>query len=97
VSAIELRPEHFDRDDLAGISYAGSIFAVAVADIAHHEIGDMGCWDCYGTAPEELARLRHALARMEDAIRQARRELVAIERRARLRALRGRRSGTAVG
>ncbi len=96
MSTVELRAEHFDGDDLAGISFAGCIFAGMVADIAHHEIGDPGCWDCYGTAPDELARLRNALGRMEAAIKRARAELVAVERRARLRALRGRRGGTAV-
>jgi hypothetical protein len=96
VSALESRAEHFDRDDRAGIHYAGSIFAAALAEIAHHEIGEPGCWDCYGTTPDELARLRDALARMEAAIGQARAELVAVERRARLRAMRGRRGGTAV-
>jgi hypothetical protein len=89
-TVVELRPEHFAAGDLADISFAGCVFAAAIADISHHEIGDPGCWDCYGSAPEELVRLRHALARMDIAIRETRAQLAAVERRARRAARKGR-------
>ncbi len=86
--AVLLRAEHFASDDLFGISTAGSVFAEAIADIAHHFIGDPGCWDCYGSPPDELARLRDALDRMQTAIRETRADLAVIERRARRKAAR---------
>jgi hypothetical protein len=89
-AVVQLRPEHFAAADLADISFAGCVFAAALADIAHHEIGDPGCWDCYGTPPDELARLRHALDRMDTAIRDTRAQLAVIERRARRAARKGR-------
>jgi hypothetical protein len=88
--AVELHAEHFAPGDLADISFAGCVFAAAVADIAHHEIGDPGVWDCYGTPPEELDRLRHALDRMQAAIRETRAQLAIVERRARRAARKGR-------
>ncbi len=78
--------DHFDRNDLGEVAFAGCVFAAAVADIAHHEIGDPGSWDCYGTVPDEIDRLRRAMSRMQDAIGRTRAELAVIERRARRKA-----------
>jgi hypothetical protein len=85
-----LRPEHFASGDLFEIRMAGCLFARAIAEIAHHEIGDPGVWDCYGTPPQELARLRNALDRMSAAIKETRAQLAVVERRARLAARKGR-------
>lgn len=74
----------FTRIDLAEIRNAGSIFALAIADISHHHIGDPGSWDLYASAPEELARLHAALDQMAEAIEDARDWLTAIEHRVRL-------------
>jgi hypothetical protein len=81
-SSTQLHAEHFTPGDRADISFAGCVFAAAIADIAHHEIGDPGVWDCYGTTPEELARLRHALDRMDEAIKETRAQLAVVEHRA---------------
>jgi hypothetical protein len=91
--------DFLDRADLAEIGWAGSVFAAALAEVTHHEIGDPGTWDCYSRDPlAELLRLRAAMARVDAAIRQARRELTAIERRARAKATRARRTaGQGVG
>jgi hypothetical protein len=70
-----------DTEALASISFAGSIFAGAIASIRHHEIGDDGSWDCWGTPEQEIARLTRALDRMEAAIRAARAELRILARR----------------
>jgi len=70
-----------DADVLASISFAGSIFAGAIASIAHNEIGDDGSWDCWGTPEQEIARLTRALDRMETAIGAARAELRILARR----------------
>jgi hypothetical protein len=86
--SVQLRAEHFAPGDLADIFFAGCVFAAAIADIAHHEIGDPGSWDCYGTPPEELARLRNALDRMTAAIKETRAQLAVVERRARRLAVR---------
>jgi hypothetical protein len=88
VQADQLRglADHFDHNDLADVSFAGGVFAAAIAEVAHHEIGDPGSWDCYGTVPEEMDRLRRALTRMQDAITRTRAGLAAIEQRARHRA-----------
>jgi hypothetical protein len=51
-----LSPDDFTPDDVADIADAGFGFAAALADIAHHHIGDPGCWDCWGTGPDELHR-----------------------------------------
>ncbi len=83
-----LRAEHFTPADVLDIIYAGSGFAAAVADVAHHQIGDPGYWDCYGSPPDELARLRDALNGMQRAIHEARAGLAAVERRVRRRATR---------
>ncbi len=83
---MRLRAEHFTPADVFDIMCAGSGFAAAIADIAHHHIGDPACWDCYGSPPDELARLRDALNGMQHAIRDARAGLAAVERRARHRA-----------
>ncbi len=82
------QPTDFTTSDVADIAYAGCIFAAALADVAHHHIGDPGSWDCYGTGPDEAARLRLVLDQMAAAIQTARRELTAVERRARRRAAR---------
>ncbi len=97
-AAIQLRADHFTPDDFLDIAEAGGVFAAAIADIAHHEISEPGCWDCYGSPPDELARLRDALDGMQKAIQDARAQLSAVERRARRRAAarqggRGRSSG----
>jgi hypothetical protein len=85
---IRLRAEHFRPEDVLDLMLAGSGFAAAIADIVHHNIGDPGCWDCYGSPPDELARLRDALDGMQEAIREARAGLTAVERRATRRARR---------
>jgi hypothetical protein len=72
-----------DADVLASISFAGSMFAGAIASIRHHEIGDDGSWDCWGTPEQEIARLTRALDRMEAAIGAARAELRILTRRQR--------------
>jgi hypothetical protein len=87
---VQLRSEHFAPGDLADISFAGCVFAAAIAEVAHHEIGEPGGWDCYGTPPDELARLRNALDRMTAAIKETRAQLAAVERRARRAARKGR-------
>ncbi len=69
------------------------MFAAAIADIAHHEISGPGLWDCYGTPPDELARLRHALDRMTATIKETRTQLAVVERRARRAAAREARRG----
>ena len=73
----------FTPDDLAEISFAGCVFAAALADVTHHHIGEPGSWDCYGTAPDELARLHAALDQMAEAITQTRTQLATVERSAR--------------
>jgi hypothetical protein len=70
-----------DADALASISFAGSIFAGAIASISHNEIGDAGSWDCWDTPEQEIARLTRALDRMEAAIGAARAELRILARR----------------
>jgi len=70
-----------DADAMASISFAGSLFAGAIASIRHHEIGDDGSWDCWGTPEDEIARLTQALDRMETAIGAARAELRILARR----------------
>lgn len=70
-----------DAEALASISFAGSMFAGAIASIRHHEIGDDGSWDCWGTPEQEIARLTRALDRMEAAIGAARAELRILARR----------------
>ena len=70
-----------DAEALASISFAGSMFAGAIASIRHHEIGDDGSWDCWGTPEHEIARLTRALDRMEAAIGAARAELRILARR----------------
>jgi hypothetical protein len=87
-SSVPLRVEHFGSGDLFEIRMAGSVFARAVADVAHHEIGDPGVWDCYGAPPEELARLRNTLDRITAAIKETRAQLAVVERRARRQAVR---------
>jgi hypothetical protein len=67
---------------------AGCRFALALADIVQHEIGDPGERDCTSTPPGELARLRHALDRVQNAIAEVRADLTAIERAARRKATR---------
>jgi hypothetical protein len=91
--AAALPVEAFATGDLSEIYFAGCVFAAAVADIAHHEIGDPGSWDCYLTPPEELARLLHALDRMAAAVRASRSQLSVVERRARRSAARLARRG----
>jgi hypothetical protein len=59
------------------------MFAGAIASIRHHEIGDDGSWDCWGTPEQEIARLTRALDRMETAIGAARAELRILARRQR--------------
>jgi hypothetical protein len=83
-----LPADTFTRADLADIYLAGGVFASAIADIVHHHIGDPGCWDCYGSAPDELARLHAALDQMAEAIKESRAWLTAVERRARRAAAR---------
>jgi hypothetical protein len=83
-----LRAEHFTELDLLDLSYAGDVFAAAIDDVSRHHIGDPGGWDCYGTGPEEVARLRAALDDVQRAIRDARAGLDAVERRVRRRATR---------
>jgi hypothetical protein len=73
--------DRHDADVLASISFAGSIFAGAIASIRHHEIGDDGSWDCWGTPEQEIARFTQALERMETAIGAARAELRILARR----------------
>jgi hypothetical protein len=73
--------QRHDAEALASISFAGSMFAGAIASIRHHEIGDDGSWDCWGTPEEEIARLTRALDRMETAIGAARAELRILARR----------------
>ena len=85
---VDPRAEDFTGTDITELEFAGSIFAEAVEDVAHHGIGDPGYWDCYGSGPDELARLRDALDRMQDAIRRTRKAVAVIERRARRRATR---------
>jgi hypothetical protein len=70
-----------DTEALASISFAGSMFAGAIASIRHHEIGDDGSWDCWGTPEQEIARLTRALDRMEAAIGATRAELRILARR----------------
>lgn len=77
--------EHFDQTDRADIADAGCVIAGLLADITHHEIADGGTWDCYGPTAEELVRLHHVLDRVQDAVKQARTDLVAVERRVRRR------------
>jgi hypothetical protein len=84
--SVELRAEDFDQDAASDIYFAGCEFAGAIEDICHHHIGDWGCWDCYGTVPEELVRLREVLDQMQKAIRTTRAHLAAVERRARRQA-----------
>ena len=86
--AAALPAEAFTATDLADIYNAGGIFAAALADITHHHIGDPGSWDCWGTAPDELARLHAALDQMTEAIKDTRSWLTAVERRARRAAAR---------
>jgi hypothetical protein len=90
--SVQLRPEYFGPGDLFEIRMAGCVFARAVADVAHHEISDPGVWDCYATAPEEVARLRNALDRMTAAIKETRVQLAVVERRARQAARKGQRA-----
>jgi hypothetical protein len=71
-----------DAEALASISFAGSMFAGAIASIHHHEI-DAGSWDCWDTPEQEIARLTRALDRMEAAIGAARAELRILARRQR--------------
>jgi hypothetical protein len=70
-----------DADVLASISFAGSMFAGAIASISHNEIGDAASWDCWGTPEQEIARLTRALDRMQTAIGAARAELRILARR----------------
>jgi hypothetical protein len=83
---IELRADDFDQNAVSDIYFAGCEFAGAIEDIRHHHIGDPSSWDCYGSAPDELARLRDALDQMQQAIRNTRAHLAAVERRARRQA-----------
>jgi hypothetical protein len=83
----------FTDTDLSDLWFAGCVFARAVAEVGHHEIGDPGVWDLYGTGPDEVARLRGALDLMQEAIREARGQLGIVERRARRRAARRPRGG----
>jgi len=85
-TAIRLRADHFSPVDVLDIATAGGVFAAAIADVAHHQISEPGYWDCYGSPPDELARLHDALDEMQQAIREARTQLSAVERRARRRA-----------
>ncbi len=80
--------DDFTDTDLSDLWLTGCAFARAIADVNHHEIGDPGVWDLYGDGPDEVARLRHALDLMQDAIWEARRQLAMLERRARRRAAR---------
>jgi hypothetical protein len=80
---VVLPADAFTNSDLSEIRDAGGIFAGAIADIAHHHISDPGSWDCYGNAPDELARLHAALDQMSEAIQDTRDWLTAIERRVR--------------
>ena len=80
--------DDFTDTDLSDLRLAGCAFARAIADVNHHDIGDPGVWDLYGDGPDEVARLRHALDLMQDAIWEARRQLAMLERRARRRAAR---------
>jgi hypothetical protein len=94
-NAIDLRAEHFDADAIPDIAFAGSAFAAALHDVHFHHVGDQSAWDCYGSNPlEEIARLRDAIAEVEEGIREARRRLAVVERPARLRAVREARRGT---
>jgi len=72
-----------DAEALASISFAGSMFAGAIASIRHHDIGDDVSWDCWATPEQEIARLTRALDRMEAAIGAARAELRILARRRR--------------
>jgi hypothetical protein len=83
VNADQMRglADHVDHDDLADVPSAGGIFAAAIAEV--DAIGDPGSWDCCGTVPEEMDRLRCSPARMQDAITRTRAELAAIEQQAR--------------
>jgi len=83
-----LRADHFTPVDVLEISSAGGVFAAAIADVAHHQISEPGYWDCYGSPPDELARLHDALEQMQQAIHETRRQLSVVERRARRRASR---------
>jgi hypothetical protein len=73
----------FATDALADIADAGCVFAGALADIVHNEIGEAGGWDCYGSVPDELVRLHAALDRLDTAIKASRAGLAGVERRAR--------------
>jgi hypothetical protein len=90
---VRLLGEHFTGADVLDMMSAGSVFAAAITDVVHHQIGDPGVWDCYGSPPDELARLRDALEGVQRAIRAARAGLGAVERRARRRASRQRSYG----
>jgi len=83
-----LAADDFTDTDLSDLRLAGCAFAQAIADVAHHEIGEPGMGDLYGDGPDEVARLRHTLDLMHEAIREARRQLATVERRARRRATR---------
>lgn len=87
-AVMQLRADHFTPDDVFEISMAGGVLAAAIADVAHHQISEPGYWDCYGSPPDELARLHDALEAMQQAIHDARRQLSVVEGRARRRATR---------
>jgi hypothetical protein len=88
-----LRAEDFTTTDLDDISLAGNGVAGVIADIAHHQIGEAGCWDTYGDGADELDRLRWVLTELATAIGESRRALALVERRARRRAARRTGSG----
>lgn len=83
-AALLLPADGFDDIDLSDIYDAGCMFAAVLRDITHHEIGEPGSWDLWGSGPDELARLHTALDRMALAVRSSRALLTSVERRVRL-------------
>lgn len=82
-SARLLPIDGFTETDLGDIYEAGCTFAAALHDIAHHNIGDPGGWDLWGSGPDELARLHDALDQMASAVKSSRALLTVVERRVR--------------
>lgn len=72
-----------DRDELCEI---GSRVTAVMADIAHHEMGDITeGWSVYDDVPSEITRLRDRLNQLQEAIESSQRNLRALEIRGKVR------------
>jgi hypothetical protein len=93
---VKLLPEDFGYWDWDDVLIAGHKAMNVVGDLAFHNMADQSWdpWTEYGDTPELIGEVRAHLDRLEEAVKDARRRIAAVERPARLRAVRREKAGS---